>query len=40
VIAPLLAEATVVFPADDEVCDVAVGTGPENIVVDPASLDV
>jgi hypothetical protein len=39
-IAPLLAGATVVFPADDEVCDVAVGPGPEEIVVDPDSLDV
>lgn len=40
VIAPLLAGATVVFPADDEVCDVAVGDGPEEMVVDPDSLDV
>ncbi|MFC5367379.1 AMP-binding protein [Salinirubrum litoreum] len=40
VIAPLLAGATVVFPAADEVCDVAVGEGPEEMVVDPDSLDV
>jgi hypothetical protein len=39
-LAPILAGATVVFPADDEVCDVAVGEGPEGIVVDPDSLDV
>lgn len=40
VLAPLLAGATVVFPAADEVCDVAVGDGPEAVVVDPESLDV
>jgi hypothetical protein len=40
VIAPLLAGATVVFPEEGEVCDVAVGEGPERIVVDPDSLDV
>jgi hypothetical protein len=39
-IAPILAGATVVFPADDETCDVAVGEGPEETVVDPDSLAV
>lgn len=35
VLAPLLRGATAVFPAEDTVCDVAVGSGPESVLIDP-----
>lgn len=36
VLAPLLAGATVVFPDAETRCDVAVGSGPEAVTLDPA----
>jgi hypothetical protein len=38
VLAPLLSGATAVFPDDETVCDVAVGPGPESVVVDPQAV--
>jgi hypothetical protein len=35
VVAPLLAGGVVVFPTDEEVCDVGVGAGPEPVTVAP-----
>ena len=38
ILAPLLTGATVVFGADETVCDVAVGPGPESVVIDPGDV--
>lgn len=38
VLAPLLASGTVVFPDEQSVCDVAVGSGPDPVEVNPESV--
>lgn len=38
VLAPLLVGATVVFPDAETLCDVAVGSGPEPVTLDPAGV--
>jgi hypothetical protein len=38
ILAPLVAEATVLLPDAAATADVGVGTGPEDVVVDPDSV--